>query len=142
MVPLPALFPVVEVGDGTQTFDLHNDCLLREICIAFQPLEIAIRFRSSRGISNGPSAAERAISIEVLRLEQLTIVGDLAARDDTEVALGLDFIEYQELADSLGQLRFVFDNDSEVIAVGGSCRLRVVGHAEPGARSVGHHRPT
>lgn len=121
--PLQPGVPIIEVSDDKRSFDLHNECILQAMEYLLQQRCLVLRFQRSKTVSKKSTTRQAIVALEIGGVKELQLSGNLVA-DNSSEPLGLDFMEYSPVADDLGRLRFVLDNDAEVVVLGTRCQLK------------------
>lgn len=118
-------FPNVEVTIDGRRVDLHNQAVLAGLNYDYESAEFSIRWtlKGNPGVS---PQAPTSVTLVVSGVRSVKCGGEIAGRAQSE-RLGLDFLEYTASPGGLGQLRFVFDNDAEVVVTGRQCRGGLLG---------------
>ena len=129
-------FPVVEVGGDDGIFDLHNDAELRELAYDYAARTLRITWTLKQPAWTTPERPEpsqrptvASATLLFTGVRSLRMAGELVTPADGEGG-GLDFVEYKRLAPGLGEIRFVFGEDAQILLTAGRCELRTT-------RSVG-----
>lgn len=132
MEPLPVQRPTVEVvALDAATFDLHNDANLREL--TYDPEESTFRLTWSLTTPawQAPSIPDPAgrrllgsLALLLRGVRSLRITGDIAAT--LRQREGLSFVQYSTTNSVLGEIRFNFDPDLDIVAQSTECNLIVV----------------
>ncbi len=125
ILALQEAFPNVEVTIDGRRVDLHNQGVLAALSYDYESAEFSIRW-SLKGNPGVYPQTPTSVTLVVSGVRSVRCAGEIAGRAQPE-RLGLDFLEYTAGPGDLGQLRFVLDNDAEVVVTGRQCRGGLLG---------------
>lgn len=123
-------FPIVEVEADEGVFDLHNDGELRELMYDYVGRALRITWtlkESAWTVPERPETSQRATVASAMMVftgvRSLRMTGEFVTSAEREAG-GLDFFEYRRLAPGLGEVRFVFEDNVEIVLTASRCELR------------------
>lgn len=127
--PLDEGRPIVELLSNGLSYDLHNDTILERIEVEFEARVIRLRWTAKTPAWLTPDRPEPSdrratagLTLSMSGVRSVRFVGELLP---TAIAPAsrLDFMEYHRVQAGIGELRLVFDNDSEIVVQASRCEL-------------------
>jgi hypothetical protein len=123
--------PLVEIESNGEAFDLHNDGVVHDVGYRFVDRVFRISWtlkEPARLVPAKPDPRQRAAvasaNLILSGVRSLRLSGLLAGALEPDAG-GLDFFECSRVAAGIGEIRFVFDNDSEIVVTASRCELRI-----------------
>ncbi len=133
LCPLAEGCPIVEVERDQDSLDLHNDGELRELSYDYRARTIRLSWTMkipAWTTSHQPEPSQRATmaaaTLVLSGVRTLQVSGKLVTSADHEGG-GLDFMEYNRLSPGIGELRFVFGDDADIVVIASRCELLTTG---------------
>jgi hypothetical protein len=131
--PLQPGTPTVEVHCEQRTLDLHNDGQLRELLYDYATRTLRLSWTlkvPAWTAPDRPEPSQRATvgsaTLVVSGVRTLQMAGPLVGSLEHEGG-GLDFLEYNRRDPGVGELRFVFGDDAEIVVTASRCDLLTTG---------------
>lgn len=129
--PLKQGTPTVELERDLTALDLHNDGELRELAYDYGARTLRLGWTlkvPARSAPDRPEPSQRAtvaaVTLVVSGVRTLQMTGPIVTPLEHEGG-GLDFLEYNRLNLGVGELRFVFGDDAEIVVTASRCELLI-----------------
>ena len=127
--PLDEGRPIVEILTNGVSYDLHNDAILDSVEVEFEARVLRLRWKAKALAWQTPDRPEPSdrrsvagLSLSLSGVRSVRFAGELLPAASAP-ASGLDFMEYHRVQTGVGELRLVFDNDSEIVVQASRCEL-------------------
>jgi hypothetical protein len=127
--PLDEGRPTVVILTNGVSYDLHNDAILERVEVEFEARVMRLRWKAKTPAWQTPDKPEPSdrraaagLSLSLSGVRSVRIAGELLPAGSAP-ASGLDFMEYYRMPAGVGELRLVFDNDSEIVVQASRCEL-------------------
>lgn len=131
MKSLPEERPLVEIESDGEFLDLHNDGDLYDFAYDFPARVFRVSWtmkRPARLAPHLPEPGQRATvasaTLVLSGVRSARLSGTFASPTQRDSG-GLDFIEYRRRGLGLGELRFVLENEAELVITASRCEFRM-----------------
>jgi len=127
--PLEEGRPVAEVRVAGTVYDLHNDAVFDRLEIDFQQRRVGLQWKTKTPAWRSPELPEptqrrtiAGLSMILSSVRSVRPSGEYVS-PTSDAPMGIDFIEYHRLQGGVGELRVVFDNESEIVVRASRCEV-------------------
>ncbi|MGQ0641254.1 MAG: hypothetical protein ACT4P6_10875 [Gemmatimonadaceae bacterium] len=127
--PLEDGRPLAEVRVSGTVYDLHNDAVLDRLEIDFEQRRVGLHWKTKTPAWKSPELPEptqrrtvAGLSMILSSVRTVRLAGEYVS-PTSDAAMGIDFFEYHRLQGGVGEIRVVFDNESEIVVRASRCEV-------------------
>lgn len=117
-------YPHIEVGVDGGYYDLHNTGMLAEVRYELEREELVLTWRVSNPLHSSHYGSHRTGSVALVIRGVASLSFEHPEDVETDEPLGLEFVEYQDVGEGSGRLRFLLLPDGQITVSGAECELR------------------